>query len=211
VVELKKKKKRAATAVRGRTDRHVRADAQRSLEVLLQSAVEVFETAGVNAPVRAIAEKAGVGIATLYRHFPQRSDLIAAVFQHEIEALAADAVALAAKGKPGAALVNWIGRYAALVRTKHGLAPALHSASPAFEKLRAYFWERVRPALQVLLDSAAEAGEIRADVDADDVLGAVASLCMPAHDDRAGYSQRMVDVLIDGLRHGARASTTRAR
>jgi AcrR family transcriptional regulator len=204
VIDVKKKKKRGTATARRGAGRPVRADARRNLDVLLQSAMEVFATAGVDAPVRAIAEKAGVGIATLYRHFPQRSDLIAAVFQHEIEALAADAVALAAKGKPGAALVNWIGRYAALVRTKHGLAPALHSNSPAFEKLRASFWEQVRPAVQRLLDAAAAAGEIRADVDADDVLGAVASLCMPAHDDRAGYSQRMVNVLIDGLRPAAR-------
>jgi AcrR family transcriptional regulator len=204
-----KRKKRGVTTARGAAGRPVRADAQRNLDILLQSALEVFATAGVDAPVRAIAEKAGVGIATLYRHFPQRSDLIAAVFQHEIEALAADAVALAAKGKPGAALAKWIGRYAALVRTKHGLAPALHSNSPAFEKLRAYFWERVRPAVQMLLDSAAAAGEIRADIDADDVLGAVASLCMPAHDDRAGYSQRMVDVLVDGMRQGARVAKAR--
>ena len=189
---------------RDRKDRRVRADAQRNIDALLRSAKSVFATSGVDAPVREIAEEAGVGIGTLYRHFPQRSDLIAAVFRHEIDACAEAAPLLAAEHAPGEALARWLQRYAAFIATKRGLAPALHSGDPAFEPLRAHYERRVRPALQTLLRSAVTAGEVRNDVDSDDLLHAVASLCMPAQDD--GRAQRMVALLIDGLRHGASPS-----
>ena len=90
-----------------RTGRRVRADAQRNLDALLEAAKAVFATSGVDAPVREIAEKAGVGIGTVYRHFPQRSDLIAAVFRHEIDACAEAAPLLAAEHAPGEALAKW--------------------------------------------------------------------------------------------------------
>jgi hypothetical protein len=94
-------------------------------------------------------------------------------------------------------------RYAAFVATKRRLAPALHSGDPAFESLRGYFRERLKPALRTLVESAAAAGEIRTDVNADDLLGAIGSLCMAAHQDR-GHPRRMVDLLADGLRYGKR-------
>ena len=179
--------------------RPVRADAQRNMDALLEAALAVFATSGVDAPVREIAEKAGVGIGTVYRHFPQRSDLIAAIFRHEIDACAEAAPLLAAEHAPGEALAKWLQRYAAFIATKRGLAPALHSGNPAFEPLRAYFEQRVRPALRTLLQSAVAAGEVRNDVESDDLLQAVASLCMPAQDD--GHARRMVALLIDGLRY----------
>ncbi|WP_138918893.1 TetR/AcrR family transcriptional regulator, partial [Nitrospirillum viridazoti] len=91
--------------------RRVRADAQRNLDALLRAAMAVFATSGVDAPVREIAEKAGVGIGTVYRHFPQRSDLIIAVFRQEVDACADAAPALAAAHDPGEALSRWIRRY----------------------------------------------------------------------------------------------------
>jgi AcrR family transcriptional regulator len=188
---------------RGRADRRVRADAQRSLNALLRSAKTVFATAGVDAPVREIAEQAGVGIGTLYRHFPERADLVAAVFRREIDSCADAAPILAAEHQPGEALARWMQRYAAFIATKRGLAPALHSGNPAFEPLRGYFDQRLRPALRTLLESAAAAGEVRTDVNADDILGAVASLCMSAHDDRPDHARRMVALFVDGLRYGA--------
>ncbi len=161
----------------------------------------MFATSGVDAPVREIAEKAGVGIGTVYRHFPQRADLIAAVFRREIDACADTAPILAAEHKPGEALAKWMQRYAAFIATKRGLATALHSGDPAYETLPAYFDQRLRPALQKLLETAAAAGEVRADVDSDDLLRAVASLCMSAYNDKPGYVQRMVALLVDGLRY----------
>ena len=181
----------------------MRADAQRSLDALLQAAKEVFAASGVDAPVREIAEKAGVGLATLYRHFPQRSDLIAAVFRREIDACADAAPILSADRQPFEALVSWMQRYAAFVAAKRGLAKALHSGDPAFDSLSGYFDQRLRPALRTLLQAAAAAGEIRTDVDADELLGAVASLCMSSHNAGPGRAERMVALLIDGLRYGA--------
>ncbi len=188
---------------RGSLDRRVRADAQRNIDALLQSALAVFATSGVDAPVREIAEKAGVGIGTVYRHFPQRSDLVAAVFRHEVDACADAAPILAAEHEPGEALARWMQRYAAFIATKRGLATALHSGNPAFDTLPAYFQKRLLPAFQKLLDAAVAAGEVRADVEADDLLNAVANLCRQPLDEDPDRARRMVALLIDGLRYGA--------
>jgi AcrR family transcriptional regulator len=184
----------------------MRVDAQRNIDALLQAALAVFTTSGVDAPVREIAEKAGVGIGTLYRHFPQRSDLVAAVFRHEIDACADAAPILAAEHDPGEALASWMQRYAAFIATKHGLATSLHSGNPAFDTLPAYFQARLLPAFRKLLDAAVAAGEVRADVDADELLSAVANLCRQAPDGDPDRARRMVALLIDGLRYGARLS-----
>jgi AcrR family transcriptional regulator len=186
----------------GGIDRRMRADAQRNIDALLHAAKEVFATSGVHAPVREIAEKAGVGLGTLYRHFPQRSDLIAAVFRREMDSCADAAPILAAEYEPFEALANWMQRYAAFVATKRGLAEALHSGDPAFDSLPGYFDQRLRPALRALLEAAVAVGEVRADVDADDLLGAVASLCMSAHNAGPGRAERMVALILDGLRYG---------
>ena len=182
--------------------RPVRADAQRNFDALLAAALAVFATSGVDAPVREIAAKAGVGVGTLYRHFPQRSDLIVAVFRHQVDACADAAPVLAAEHAPGEALALWLQRYADFIATKRGLATALHSGNPAFNTLPTYFDQRLRPALQALLDAAAKAGQVRTDIEPDDLLWAVASLCMSAHDD-TDYPRRMVALLVDGLRYTA--------
>jgi AcrR family transcriptional regulator len=168
---------------------------------LLEAAMAVFATSGVDAPVRQIADKAGVGLGTVYRHFPQRSDLIAAVFRHEIDACAGAAPVLAVEYPPGEALSKWMLRYVDVVSAKRGLAPALHSGDPAFETLRSYFDQRLRPALHSLLASAVAAGEVRADVDADDILGAVTSLSMHAFARGPEHARRMVSLFVDGLRY----------
>jgi AcrR family transcriptional regulator len=158
----------------------------------------------VDVPVRKIAEKAGVGVGTVYRHFPQRADLVAAVFRHEVDACADAAPVLAAKHGPGEALARWIQRYAAFIATKRGLAAALHSGDPAFDTLPAYFEKRLRPAFRTLLEAAIAAGEVRADVEPDELLSAVASLCMQARSEKPAHARRMVALLVDGLRYGAR-------
>ncbi len=153
--------------------------------------------------MREIAEKAGVGIGTVYRHFPQRSDLISAVFRREIDACADAAPILSAEHAPFEALAAWMQRYAAFIAAKRGLAKALHSGDPAFDNLPGYFDQRLRPALRTLLEAATAAGEVRADVGADDLLGAVASLCMSAHNAGSGRAERMVALLVNGLRYDA--------
>ena len=188
--------------LRGHKDGRVRIDAQRNINALLQAAIEVFSTSGVDAPVREIVEKAGVGIGTFYRHFPQRSDLVAAVFRHEIDACVDAARILAAEHEPGEALAKWMQRYAAFIGTKRGLATALHSGNPAFETLPTYFQQRLQPALRALLESAAAAGAVRNDFAAEDLLDSVASLCMRAYDRGPDHARRMVALLVDGLRYG---------
>ena len=187
----------------GDASRLTRADAKRNTDALLEAALAVFASSGVDAPVREIAEKAGVGVGTLYRHFPQRSDLIAAVFRHEVDACADAAPLLAAEHGPGEALARWMQRYAAFIATKRGLASALHSGNPAFEMLPAYFKERLQPALESLLSAAAASGEVRSDIEPSDLLQAVASLCMSAHNTSPDHTRRMVALIVDGLRFGA--------
>jgi AcrR family transcriptional regulator len=189
--------------------RRLRADAQRNIGSLLEAAKAVFATSGVDAPAKEIADLASVGVGTLYRHFPQRSDLVKAVFQREVDACADAAPALAAAHEPGEALAKWLHRYTEYLATKRGLAPALHSGDPAYSALPGYFRQRLGPALGSLLEAATASGEIRADISAKDLLDAVASLCLPVAGEGAAYSQRMVALLIDGLRYGA--STSRPR
>lgn len=176
-----------------------RADARRNLDALVAAAREVFARSGVDAPVREIAEQAGVGVGTFYRHFPQRSDLVVAVFRGAVDAAADAAPVLAAQYPPGEAVAQWMQRFVDFIGTKRGLAAALHSGDPAFAALPDYFRERFYPALKGLLDAAVAAGEMRADIDPTDLFTAASNL---AHDDVA-QGRRMVALLVDGLRHGA--------
>ncbi|MFF6998227.1 TetR/AcrR family transcriptional regulator [Streptomyces sp. NPDC008313] len=189
-------------AQEGQPKRRVRADAQRSIDTLLSAAAEVFTTSGVDAPVREITARAGVGAGTLYRHFPQRSDLIAAVFRHEVDGCADDAASLAARREPVEALTQWLRRFSGFIATKRGLSAALHSGDPAYDSLPSYFEQRFVPVLGGLLDTAARAGHVRTDIDPEDLLRAVANVTLPAQED-GGHTARMIALLVDGLRYGA--------
>jgi len=180
-----------------------RADAQRNLDALLRAALAVFAKSGVDAPVREIAEKAGVGVGTVYRHFPQRSDLIVAVFQQEVDACADAAAPLSAKHAPGEALAQWLYRYLDFVSAKRGLAAALHSGDPAYSALPTYFDKRLKPALRGLLDAAISAGEIRSDVEPNMLISAVASLGAGGRQWDPAKARSILALVIDGLRDGA--------
>lgn len=191
-----------------------RADAQRNLDSLLEAAKVVFAASGVDAPVREIAARAGLGVATVYRHFPKRADLIAAVYRREIDACAAAAEELAREHEPLDALTRWLHRFTGLIATKRGLAASLNVQDPTYRALPAYFREHLEPVLRSLLAAAGAAGEVRGDVDAYELLRAVANLCVPIAEVEPGHSQRMVELLIDGLRFGAsgaRASSLATR
>ncbi|CAM5610742.1 TetR/AcrR family transcriptional regulator [Mycolicibacterium aubagnense] len=180
--------------------RRMRADAQRNLDRLIQSARVVFEMSGLDAPIREIADHADVGIATLYRHFPRREDLIAAVFHNEIDDCVDAAGQLAEEYGPYDALAAWAQRFVVLAGTKHGIANVLTLDDPAFAGLGAKREQGLRPAFRGLFQAALAAGEIRSDVDADEVMDAIASLCSPAYAKRPDHAQRMVTILIEGLR-----------
>jgi AcrR family transcriptional regulator len=180
--------------------RRRRVDAQRNVDALLEAAKTVFDTTGVDAPVKEIAQEAGVGVGTLYRHFPRRADLVKAVVESRIDALAECGPQLAATHDPETALVQWLHRYTALLGTKRGLASALHSGDPTFDGLRDHFHARLEPTADALLHAAVSAGAIRRDVSARELLRAIALLCLPLSDDDPVPDPHMVEVFIDGLR-----------
>ncbi len=181
----------------------LRADARRNEEAVLEAAKTVFARSGVDAPIREIATEAGVGLGTLYRRFPTRADLVAAVFRREVDACADAAESLAAEHGPAEALTGWLLRYTRFLATKQGLAAALHSGDPAFAALPDYFRSRFEPALSRLLRAAADAGEARAEVAPYDLLRAIGNLAVASGKDGAAHTERMVMLLLDGLRYGA--------
>ena len=186
--------------------RPVRADARRNVDALLRAAMDVFAESGVDAPIRTIAARAGVGVGTVYRHFPQRTDLIKAIIRREVEACVEAAATLAASRSPGDALALWMERLVDLAATKRGLGPALHSGDPAYQSLPDFVVGQLTPALRGLLAAAAAAGAIRADVDAGELLLAGLRLAAPASDGDAAQARRMMALLVDGLRYGATAA-----
>jgi AcrR family transcriptional regulator len=177
-----------------------RADAQRNEQTLMDAAAAVFVASGVEAPVRQIAAQAGVGVGTVYRHFPTRADLIIAVYRHQVEACAdAGPALLANSSTPHAALTQWIDLFVDFLITKHGLATALRSDNARFETLHAYFVDRLVPVCAELLDAAVGAGEIVGDLDALELLRGVGNLCIGVNRDSHYDARRMVRLLIAGL------------
>ena len=178
-----------------------RADARRNEQTLLEAAATAFITSGVDAPVRDIAAKAGVGVGTIYRHFPTRADLIVAVYRHQVASCAeAGPALLAGSDSPYTALMRWIDLFVDFLVTKHGLAEALQSDDAAFATLHAYFLDRLVPVCAELLDAAAGAGEIRTDIAAIELMHAVGNLCIGANKDLRYDARRVVGVLLAGLR-----------
>lgn len=189
----------------GRTAaRSKRADAVRNQQALLTAAAEVFTASGVNAPIRQIAARAGVGLATIYRHFPTRADLVTAVYHHQIEACAqAGPALLASTDTPLAALRQWVDLFVDFLVTKHGLADALQSDRASFATLHAHFLDRLLPVTAQLLDAAVEAGEIRPGTQPYELMRGIGNLCI-GRDDDSGYDpRRLIDLLLRGLRSEA--------
>ena len=178
-----------------------RADAQRNADALLDAAAAAFVASGVQVPVRDIAVQAGVGVGTIYRHFPTRADLIVAVYRHQVAACAAAGPELlATSASPHAALARWIDTFVDFLITKHGLADALQSDDAAFQTLHAYFLDRLVPVCGQLLEAAAAAGEIRGDIDPLQLLRGVGNLCIGAEHNPSYDARGMVDLLVAGLR-----------
>ena len=178
-----------------------RSDARRNEETLLAAAAATFVASGVDVPVRDIAARAGVGVGTIYRHFPTRADLIVAVYRHQVEACAdAGPTLLSDSNSPHAALTDWINLFVDFLITKRGLAGALQSDSSAFETLHAYFLDRLVPVCAQLLEAAAAAGEIAPDVGAYGLMRGVGNICIGADTDPDYDARRMVQLVIAGLR-----------
>ena len=183
--------------------RPLRADAQRNRDKLLAAATAAFAEAGEEVPLETIAARAGVGIGTLYRHFPSRDALIVAAYQHEVDALCAAAADLIATQPADAALRAWAERFADYIATKRAMGDALRSAvasdTPLFADTRA----RILGALRLLLDAGAASGALRADVTPDDVMRIINGIWyLPAGPEWRDTVGRMLDLVIDGLRYG---------
>jgi len=181
------------------TVRRPRADAVRNRERVLEAAKAVFSAGGAEASLEAVAKRAGVGIGTLYRHFPTREALYEAVYRREVEQLGELADTLKDEAQPVEALRRWLSSNIEFVATKKGMAAALALAAHA--ELQSFSFARLTQAVGVLLDRAIKAGEIRADVSPEDVLRALVGMCY-LHDQPGWQSTvvRLMDVFVDGLR-----------
>ncbi|MGW0659197.1 TetR/AcrR family transcriptional regulator [Streptodolium elevatio] len=178
-----------------------RKDARRNQQTLLDAAAAVFVASGVDAPVREIAAEAGVGMGTIYRHFPTRADLIVAVYRHQVDTCAeAGPALLAAEPTPHTALERWTDLFVDFLVTKHGLAAAMQSDNAGFETLHAYFLDRLVPVCAALLDAAAASGEIRPDIEAYQLMRGIGNLCIGADSDPRYDARRLVALLVAGLR-----------
>ena len=188
--------------------RPLRADARRNRDALLVAAAAQFAERGVESPLEDIARRAGVGIGTLYRHFPTRDALIADVYRREVDLLCGGVDELIATLPADEALAVWMSRFVGYVATKRGLAVALKSMvndnSDLFARSRAH----INESMARLVHAAVEAGLVRTDADPEDVLQAMSGFCMFSQ--QAGWqeqAQRLVNLLVDGLRFGVASST----
>ncbi|MFE6839478.1 TetR/AcrR family transcriptional regulator [Streptomyces sp. NPDC057705] len=185
----------------GSSAKSKRKDARRNQQTLLDAAAAVFVTSGVEAPVRDIAAEAGVGVGTIYRHFPTRADLVIAVYRHQVDACAeAGPALLETSPTPHGALGLWVDTFVDFLVTKHGLAAAMQGDGAGFETLHAYFLERLVPVCTQLLDAAAASGEIRSDLDAYQLMRGIGNLCIGAESDPRYDARRLVALLVAGLR-----------
>jgi len=181
--------------------RRPRADAVRNRERVLAAAKAVFSAGGPDASLEAVARRAGVGIGTLYRHFPTREALFEAVYRREVEQLGELADSLKGAAAPVEALRRWLRSNVEFVATKKGMVAALALAVHGSSELYAYTFDRLAKAVGALLDRAVAAGEIRADISPEDVLRILAGMSYMY--DQPGWHKsvlRLVDVFVDGLR-----------
>lgn len=181
--------------------RKPRADAVRNRERVLEAARAVFNAGGPEASLEAVAKRAGVGIGTLYRHFPTREDLFEAVYRREVGQLSELAEHLRTARDPVDALRRWLRSAVEFVATKKGMSAALALTYQSSSELATFSMDRLTKAIGSLLERAAAAGEMRGDVSPEDLLRAFFGMCY-MHDQPGWQSSvlRMLDVFVDGLR-----------
>lgn len=184
--------------------RPLRADAARNRARLLEvAAVALAEDA--ETPLETIAQRAGVGIGTLYRHFPERGALLAAAYRQEVAALCDAAPALLEDGRPAVdALRDWMGRFVRYAATKRGMGPALRAVAGSDSSLFAETRAHIVEAIDVLLAAGRADGSVRPDVDGEAVLLAMGGVWnVPDSERWAERVRGLLDLLVDGLRYGA--------
>ncbi len=182
-------------------ERPLRADARRNRERLLQSAVRAFTRDGTEASLEGIAKDAGVGIGTLYRHFPSRDELVEATYRNELAKLCDAAEELTAVLPTDQAMRRWMDRFVDYMSTKREMADALRAVVASGRNPYATSRDRMTAAVRRLLDAGAEAGTLRSDVQPEDVLLSISAIAMAAAaPEQRAQAGRMLDLLMDGLR-----------
>jgi AcrR family transcriptional regulator len=181
------------------TTSNLRADAARNRQKLIEAAGDAFADSGTDVSLEAVAKRAGVGIGTLYRHFPTRDALVEAVYRNEVAQLSAAASELLAEHPADRALAEWMKRFAAYMAAKRGMADALQSVVASNSELFAETRSQMVAAVEQLLEAGIEAGKVRPDANADDVLRAMSAVKMIDDHEQAA---RVLALLVDGLRYG---------
>ena len=184
-----------------RTSRKPRADSLRNRDRLLVAARDVFSAGGPDASLESVARVAGVGIGTLYRHFPTREALFQAVYRREVDQLVDLAVKLAAEGPPMEALRRWLHAQIGVVATKKGMLAALNPAAGSASELYANSAQRLGRSVSALMEAAVAAGAIRDDIAPEDVMRALIGMCYTR--EQPGWQDKVIqlmDVFLDGLR-----------
>ena len=181
--------------------RKPRADAQRNRERLIETAKTAFAEVGADVSLDEIARRAGVGIGTLYRHFPTRDEIVEAVYRREVEQLAGSATRLLASLAPGEALHEWMRLFVDYIATKKVMASALGAISGGSPELYASSSARITGAMKLLAERAVAVGDIRPDVNPDDILRALVGFTYRnASPGWRASALRLIDILMDGLR-----------
>ncbi|NUP53458.1 MAG: TetR/AcrR family transcriptional regulator [Catenulispora sp.] len=185
---------------------HLRADAARNRASLLAAATQAFATSDTEPSMREIARQAGVGVGTLYRHFPTRESLVDAVYQDQVVRLTTGAHTLLAAHPPAEALRLWMDLFADWLTTKHGMTDTLLAMIDTGEISLAHSRRELLSAITTILDAGATAGDIRTDITAEDVAAALLGLlAVSGKAEHNTQAQRLLDLLMDGLRaHPAR-------
>jgi AcrR family transcriptional regulator len=176
-----------------------RADAERNRRLLLEAAKEAFATSGADASLEDIARRAGVGIGTLYRHFPTRDALLADVYRHVLKQLADAAPRLLETQPPLEALRNWMTLFVDYAATKKVIAPALQRMTGGTSELYATSGAQIKGAMSLLVSRAVDNGDIRLDIDPLDLLRAVMGVA-DAHPGWQNTARRLIDIMLQGMK-----------
>jgi AcrR family transcriptional regulator len=179
--------------------RPMRADAMRNYERLVTAARVVFSQQGGGASMEAIAKEAGVGVGTLYRHFPKRIDVVEAVYREDVDELVRVAESAVAELEPWPALAAWLEAFVRYAIGKRRFLTELHEAFEKNPDLRIASRERIEGAIDIVLARAQDAGVVRTDLDGPDLMQLLGSMCMSATL-TPEQSERLLVMIEDGLR-----------
>jgi AcrR family transcriptional regulator len=183
----------------GDPGRCMRADARRNNERLVAAAREVFAKCGGGASMEAIAKQAGVGVGTLYRHFPKRIDIVEAVYQTDVDELVCAAEEAVAHNEPWQALVAWLEAFLRYGQVKRTFLNELHEAFDKNPQLKVASRDRINQAVDAVLGRAQQAGVARTDLDGSDLMQILGPMCTSATLTEA-QGERLLAMLLDGLR-----------